>query len=142
MRGRSLALGATAMLIAGAGSHTHLEPLVQQALAPAYDASTQANLRHLGVALQSVALVQGDLTGVTPSGLEGWGWVPGEHIDLVVHVDGDRFWAVGQDVRPGAGAFTVTNGDGGHVRVSPLPTPQVDAQVAGVRFVRGATGGR
>lgn len=137
MRGRSVVVAFTALVVAGSGSHAHLEALARDALAPAYDASTQMSLRNLGLALQSVALVEGDLHDVTTSELAGWGWTPGDHLTVTVHVQDDRFWAVGHDVRPGAGTFAVSNSGGTHVQVSQTEASAALAPEAGVRIVRG-----
>jgi hypothetical protein len=76
--------------------------------APAYDTVTFANLRTLATALQSYALLEGDLTHVTVPDLAAWGWEPGSDTRVTICVSGDEFRVVAQDVRPGAATFEAT----------------------------------
>lgn len=87
-------------------------------LAPAYDASAGADLRALGIALQSYALVEGDLTAVTAQELVEWGWTDSGTTTVTVWVDGDRFLAHARDVRPGASTLQVSSD---HLAVRALP---------------------
>lgn len=86
--------------------------------APAYDAAAGSELRSLGVALQSYALVEGDLAGVTAEQLAGWGWSGSATTTVTVWVDGDRFLAQARDVRPGATTLQVSSD---HLEVRALP---------------------
>lgn len=76
--------------------------------APAYDTVTCTSLHNLATALQSYALLEGDLTNVTVPELATWGWEPSGDTQVTIWVSGDQFRVVAQDVRPGAGTFEVT----------------------------------
>lgn len=76
--------------------------------APAYDTVTRSSLRNLATALQSYALLEGDLTDVTVPALAAWGWEPADDTRVTIWVSGDEFRVVAQDVRPGASAFEAT----------------------------------
>lgn len=76
--------------------------------APAYDTVTCASLRNLATALQSYALLEGDLTSVTVPELATWGWEPSGESQVTIWVSDDEFRVVAQDVRPGAGVYEAT----------------------------------
>lgn len=108
MQARSVAAVLVAFVGLGAVARSDLAEVPLTLLAPAYDTVTQASLRDLGTALESYAMFE-DLDGVTAAELADWGWVPGETTAVTIQVDGDRFRAVAQDVRPGARAFEYTS---------------------------------
>ncbi|WP_250445681.1 hypothetical protein [Actinotalea sp. C106] len=113
MRGRTMVLGLALAVGAGAVAQTDLVSAPAAVFAPAYDTVTQASLRNLATALQSYALLEGDLDGVTTEELAGWGWEPTGTSAVTLWVDGADFLVVAEDVRPGATAFQLAGGEEG-----------------------------
>lgn len=101
-----------ALLVAGGAAQTDVVRVPQVVLAPAYDVGTQASLRNLTTALQSYALLEGDLDAVTVEDLADWGWTPQETTAVTIWVEGSAFRVAARDVRPGAGTFAAEADDG------------------------------
>jgi hypothetical protein len=151
MRMRTLAglagvvlLGASVAPAAASGSADHLPgplrtPVVAAAslFGPAYDVAAGTEIRSLGLALQSRALMEGDLATVTEDELVAWGWTPSETLDVTVRVEGERFVVRARDVRPGASTLQVSSDHLG-VRAVPAGDGIADGDAApGFRVERG-----
>lgn len=102
------ALAAVAALSVGGAAQPGLSRLPLALLAPAYDSVTQSSLRNLSTALQSRAMLEGDLDDLTVAALADWGWTPQGTTAVRIEVDGAAFRVVARDVRPGASTFEVT----------------------------------
>lgn len=102
---------ATLGTVAAGGGVGEVRAALTGALSRACDASAVSDARTLGLALQSVALVEGDLSGVTADALVDWGWTGSATTTARVWVDGERFVVHARDVRPGAATFEVDSGD-------------------------------
>ncbi|MBO1753201.1 hypothetical protein J4G33_15445 [Actinotalea sp. BY-33] len=113
MRGRTAVLGLALAVGVGTVVHTDLVSAPAAVFAPAYDAVTQASLRNLATALQSYALLEGDLDAVTTAELADWGWEPHGTSAVTLWVDGTDFLVVAEDVRPGGTAFQLEGGEQG-----------------------------
>lgn len=113
LRGLALALVAGGVAAVGLTSGGVPAParVASAVLGPAYDASAASDVRALGIALQSLALTEGDLAAVTPAELAGWGWAGSRTTTATVWVDGDRFLVQARDVRPGASTLQVSSDD-------------------------------
>lgn len=136
MRRRVVAAAVGAALIVTAGA-------VPASAASPYDVVTASSMRNLVNAMEYYAAFDSDGTyvDVDAAALADWGWRPGSTtaVQIVIEGDGESWWAVAQDVRPGASEYTFTsttrvNGvNPGSVGVS-SPQPAVQASVAGVEI--------
>lgn len=112
MEARSVLVGLVAVLVLGFGTGEQLGGVARTAsavLGPAHDASAGSDVRALGIALQSSALVDGDLSDVTAAELVGWGWTSSRTTSVQVWVDGERFLVHARDVRPGSSTLQVSS---------------------------------
>lgn len=98
------------LLTIGGVVHDDVARGAQSLFAPAYDTVTRSSLHNLATALQSYALMEGDLSGLTLADLAEWGWEPGDTTQVTIWVSGDEFRVVARDVRPGASAYQATGG--------------------------------
>jgi hypothetical protein len=99
------------LLVAGGVAHDDVIDAAQLLFAPAYDATTRSSMQDLTSAMESYALVEGDLDDVTVTELAGWGWEPADTTEVTIWVDGDQFRVVARDVRPGSSTFQVSSLD-------------------------------
>lgn len=105
-----------------------------------YDSLVQSSLRNLATAVESEALVDGDYSSLTVSGLADWGWTPGANESTVIHImdAGQGWWASMQDIR-GSSEFIYQSSDytGGSTTavVKAQYQPVVAASVAGVNIL-------
>jgi len=129
-----------ALLAAGGLVHGDVLRGAQALLAPVYDVVSQTSLRNLAIALESYALMEGDLDEVTATELARWGWEPGATTDVTIWVAGEQFRAVVRDVRPGAAAFEVIRtSDAAGIAVHKVDVPAASADTppeAGVTVFR------
>lgn len=105
-----------------------------------YDSLVQSSLRNLATAVESEALVDGDYSSLTVSGLADWGWTPGADESTVIHImdAGQGWWASMQDIR-GSSEFIYQSSDyAGGSTASVFKAqyqPAVAASVAGVSIL-------
>lgn len=114
VRARSVLIGLLALLAMGVGAGGQLGEVTRAAsavLGPAHDASAGSDVRALGIALQSYALVEGDLGDVTAAELVDWGWTSSPTTTVQVWVDGERFLVRARDVRAGSSTLQVSSED-------------------------------
>lgn len=118
------------LLALGGVVHDDVARGAQGLFAPAYDTVTRSSLHNLATALQSYALMEGDLSRLTLADLAEWGWAPGDTTQVTIWVSGDEFRAVAQDVRPGASAYQATGGADAEIHLTLLgeDTPTPDTQ--------------
>lgn len=129
MRAGSVTGVLVAVLAVGVGTGERLGDAVGNlpaVLGPVYDAAAGSDVRALGIALQSYAMVEGDLSGVTAEELVGWGWTASATTAVRVWVDGERFLVHARDVRPGASTLQVSS-EGLAVRALPPDQAWPDA---------------
>ncbi|MDD6461835.1 MAG: hypothetical protein PUF51_05185 [Bifidobacteriaceae bacterium] len=105
-----------------------------------YDSLVQSSLRNLATAVESEALVDGDYSSLTVSGVADWGWSPGADESTVIHImdSGQGWWASMQDIR-GSSEFIYQSSDytGGSTTsvFKAQYQPAVAASVAGVSIL-------
>jgi hypothetical protein len=113
----------------------------QSLLSPAYDVVAGSNVRELGLALQSRALFDPDLAGVTAEELGAWGWTPSETLAVTVWVDGDRFVVRGRDIRPGASTLEIRSDRMSVRSVVPVESGSAEPEAPGLEILSAALTG-